>query len=165
MNFFGEINFGANTADFRVGMFAIAGLAVYGIWSLLRWLSRGPKTPDPWNDEVAAEIEGLNATPLCPHCLARHGELEHFCPDCGGPVGAYTNLMPFPYLFSVGHMLRIGTSGTFKDSRFLITGFFLFAIAEYAVLAPVYWWMLLKNVTRLRSSNQSEAQPPVSKPG
>jgi hypothetical protein len=64
--------------------------------------------------------------------------------------------MPFPCLFSLGHVLRIGTAGTFKRSRFLIAGFVLFAIAEYAVLAPVYWFMLLKNVTCLRSSNPSE---------
>ena len=157
----GQLNFVTDPPDRRIGMLAIAGLAAYGIWVFVRWMLQGPKTPDPWDDGVAAEIENENATPLCPHCLARHGELDHFCPDCGGPVGAYTNLMPFPYLFSVGHLLRIGTDGTFKRSRFLIVGFFLFAIAEYAVLAPVYWFMLLKNITRLRSSNRSEVEPPV----
>jgi hypothetical protein len=50
----GQFNFVTDTPDRRNGMFAIAGPAAYGIWVLVRWMLQGPKTPDPWVDEVAA---------------------------------------------------------------------------------------------------------------
>jgi hypothetical protein len=163
----GQLKFVTDTPDRHIGMLAITGLAAYGILVFVRWMLQGPKTPDPWGDEVAAEIEGENAQPLCPHCLARHGELEHFCPDCGAPVGACTSLMPPLYLFSIGHILRMGTAGTFKRSPFLVAGYFFASFTGFAfltpfgLLTPVYWFMLLKNITRLRSSNQPGAEPPV----
>jgi hypothetical protein len=55
-------------------------------------------------------------------------------------------LLPFPYLFSIGHTLRIGTDGRFKRSPLTITGFLLVGLAEYALFAPVYWFVFLKRL-------------------
>jgi hypothetical protein len=95
---------------------------------------------------VAAEIAGEDSTPVCHRCLTPHSAEVYFCPECGAPVGTYTNWLPFPYLFSIGHTLRIGTEGTFKRSPLVIAGFFLFSLAEYTVFAPVYWVQFLKHV-------------------
>lgn len=119
-------------------------------WPILKWTWKIQKTPDPWGSEVSAALDENQATPLCPNCLTPHEEADHFCRECGGPVGPYTNLLPFPYLFSIGHMLRSGTSGSFRRSPVPVIGYFLVAIVEYAVFAPVYWVFLIKNMLQLR---------------
>jgi hypothetical protein len=69
-----------------------------------------------------------------------------FCSACGAAVGRYTNWLPYPYLFSVGHVLRIGTSGDFKQSALTITGFLFLGLVEYTVFAPIYWFMLARGI-------------------
>ena len=118
----------------RVGVLAIAILLCLGLWMLIRWLFNGPQQPDPWSDEVATEIAKDDAVPLCHRCLAPHESWVDFCPDCGAPVGPFTNWLPYPYLFSIGHTLRIGASGDFRRSPLTIVGFFCLGIAEYALL-------------------------------
>ena len=54
----------------RVGLLAIAILFCFGLWMFIRWLFSGPPRPDPWSDEVAAEIAKDDAVPLCHRCLA-----------------------------------------------------------------------------------------------
>ena len=134
----------------QVGIWAVAGLCCYGIWVLMRRLFAGPRSPDPWDEAVAAEIEEKDATPLCHRCLTPHGTLANFCPECGATVGKYTNWLPYPYIFSVGHTLRIGTSGEFKRSPLTVIGFFVFSLLEYTVFAPIYWVMFLLNLRKAR---------------
>ena len=148
----------------RVGLLAIAILLCFGLWMLIRWLFSGPPQPDPWSDEVAAEIAKDDAVPLCHRCLAPHDSSLDFCPDCGAPVGPYTNWLPYPYLFSIGHTLRIGTSGDFRRSPLTIAGFFCLGIVEYALFAPVYWFMLLKGLSDRGPSNAPSDPPPEVSP-
>ena len=146
------------------GILAIAILLCLGLWMLIRWLFTGPPRPDPWSDEVAAEIAKEDAVPLCHRCLAPHDSRVDFCPDCGAPVGPYTNWLPYPYLFSIGHTLRIGASGDFRRSPLTIVGFFCLGIAEYALFAPVYWFMLLKGLSAHGKSGPPSDPPPLEPP-
>src|SRR5437867_11263453 len=111
--------------DRLIGILGLLILSAYGLVMLIRWLRNAPIAPEPWSDEIAAEIAGDNGVPLCHRCLSPHDLLVNFCPDCGAPVGTYTNLLPYPYLFSVGHTLRIGTEGNFKHSPLVVAGFLL----------------------------------------
>lgn len=139
-----------------VGFLAIAGLVCYFLVRYLkRWLSRPPLLPDPWDDQVSADLAAGKGAPICHRCLVPHDPLINFCSACGAPVGQYTNWMPYPYLFTVGHTLRIGTSGTFRRSPLTIGGFILLAFAEYAMFAPIYWLRMFLNI-----SNEHLSSPP-----
>src|SRR5437870_13759987 len=94
-----------------VGLLGLCALIGFAVWALFRWLQRDPSTPEPWGAEVAAELAKEEAVPLCHRCLVPHDSLKDFCSNCGAAVGQYTNWLPYPYLFSIGHTLRIGTSG------------------------------------------------------
>ena len=148
----------------RVGVLGIVILLCLGLWMLIRWLFSGPQRPDPWSDEVAAEIAKDDAVPLCHRCLAPHESWVDFCPDCGAPVGAYTNWLPYPYLFCIGHTLRIGASGDFRRSPLTIAGFLCLGLAEYALFAPVYWFMLLKGLSTRGKSEPPSDPPPGDSP-
>src|SRR5882672_8890806 len=110
------MNYGNGDPALSFDAFAMVALFCGGCWAFIRWLSNAPITPDPWGDQVAAEIAKDETPPLCHRCLTPQEPLADFCPDCGAPVGMYTNWLPYPSLFSVGDALRMGTSGTFKSS-------------------------------------------------
>src|SRR6266566_4837636 len=148
----------------RAGVLGIVILLCLGLWMFIRWLFSGPQQPDPWSDEVAAEIGKDDAVPLCHRCLGPHDSLVDFCPNCGAPVGTYTNWLPYPYLFSIGHTLRIGASGDFRRSPLTIAGFFCLGIVEYALFAPIYWFMLLKGLSVRGQSKPPSAPPPGESP-
>lgn len=143
-----QIGHNASSPEMQLGVWAAAGLCGYGIWVLMRRLFTGPRSPDPWDEVVAAEIEREDATPLCHRCLTPHNSSAYFCPECGATVGEYTNLLPYPYIFSVGHTLRIGASGNFKRSPLTVIGFFVFSLLEYTLFAPVYWVIFLLNLRK-----------------
>src|SRR5689334_21297094 len=108
------MNFAAltlGTSEYRVVLLAASVVGCFGLWRFARWLVAGAQKPEPWDDEVAAAMTSEEAVPLCCRCLEPHHESADFCPVCGAPVGTYTNLLPFPYLFSLGDLLRVGTSG------------------------------------------------------
>lgn len=121
-----------------VALLAMLGIVGYAGWLFLRWFLGGSPSPDPWGPQVAADLEDTEARPLCHRCLARQETPADFCRECGAPVGRYTNLMPFPYLFSVGHELRIGTSGQFKRSFLTVAGFPLLALAVEPLIGLIY---------------------------
>lgn len=137
----------ANEPESLIAFLAILGLACLGIWALVRKIRSVPLTPDPWDNLAETEIADGNALPLCHRCLTAHDDSLDFCPKCGAAVGQYTNWLPYPYLFSMGHMLRIGTSGKFKKTPLNILGFVLLACAEYMIFAPVYWMLLFLKIT------------------
>ena len=120
------------------------------LWRFIRWFSEEPRPPEPWDEQVAAAIAQDDATPLCCRCLQPHPPFADFCPECGAPVGTYTNLLPFPYIFSLGDLLRIGTGGVFNRTPVTLVGFVLVSLAEYTVFAPFYWLMFMKNLERQR---------------
>jgi hypothetical protein len=137
-----------------VGFLGVMVLAGAGLWVVGRWLLDAPLHPDPWDAQIRTELEDEEASPLCHRCLDPHSPLANFCPRCGAPVGACTNLMPYSYLFSVGHTLRIGTDGEFKHSPLTIVGFLLFAFAQYGPFAPVFWFVFLKRLSRPETPGQ-----------
>jgi hypothetical protein len=118
-----------------------------GVRWRLRWLQASPRTSDPWEAALNEAVQGDDAVPLCHRCLAPHDPQAHFCHDCGAAVGSYTNWLPFPQLFSVGHILRVGTDGRFKHSPLTISGFIFLSIAEYHLFAPIYWFLFFRGIT------------------
>lgn len=144
------------TPEQVVGALALLGLSGIAVWRLGKWFLQSPAKPDPWDAQVAVEVSQENATPLCPHCLLPQPAAADFCTNCGATVGQYTNWLPFPQLFSIGHVLRIGAFGKFKRSRLIIFGFWFFGLFEYSVFAPFYWFRLLQN----RFQPGPESHPP-----
>jgi hypothetical protein len=130
------------------------------LWAFVRWLTAKPESPDPWDEEIAADLETGNGTPLCHHCLTPHHDSADFCPQCGAAVGLYTNYLPFPRLFSIGHTFRIGTNENFRRSFLTIGGFFFLSIFEYGFFFPVYWFRLIQNLSRSQPSSTDAAESP-----
>ena len=160
MILFGQLNQAKSDPELSIRILAVAALACYGAWALRQWVLKGPTPPDPWDETIASEIEKDEAIPLCHRCLTPYDSSTDFCSKCGTTVGQYTNWLPYPYLFSVGHTLRIGTSGDFNRSLLTVFGFFLFSLAEYALFAPVYWVVFLSKLLQPRPQNTSPDQPP-----
>src|SRR5262245_40257507 len=115
----------------QAGLLAALALAIGLAWLFWKWLASRPPQPDPWDDQVAVEMNAESAVPLCHRCLEPHDPLLNFCPQCGAPVGQYTNLLPLPYLYSLGHTLRLGASGEFKHSPGNIAALMLMGVAQY----------------------------------
>lgn len=135
-------------------------------WLVVRsfraWLAK-PVSPDPWGPEVAEALEQPDATPLCPRCQCPH-ELNHwFCPECGHSVGDYNNFSPYLYLFSLGEVLRDGTSGRFRKSWLTVTGYLMLSLIEYVVFAPIYWFFLFRNLSAKPPTDQAAVESPVIK--
>jgi hypothetical protein len=141
-----ELSHGPGDPDLLVGILAVTALLSWGVWMLMNHVRSGPAPPDPWDKSIAVEIGKEDATPLCHRCLTAHDSSTDFCPACGAAVGRYTNWLPYPQLFSIGHALRIGSSGEFRRSPLIVFGFFLFSLAEYSLFAPVYWILMLRSL-------------------
>lgn len=124
----------------------VFGVLSFAFVSVIRWFLYGPSKPDPWDEQTASDLREGNCTPICHRCLNPHDLSVNFCPECGAPVGKYTNLLPFLYPFSIGHTLRIGTFGRFKQSPLTVIGFIVLAFAEYSLIAPFYWVRLFLNM-------------------
>jgi hypothetical protein len=142
--------------EWEIGILALMFLGGAGIYGLLHWLFSGPRSADPWGDEVEKGLESDEALPLCHRCLHEHSPAVDFCPHCGATVGQYTNWLPYPYIFSLGDTLRLGTAGAFHRTVLTELGFILLAVAEYAVFAPFYWIFLFQP----RSPRPSPLEPP-----
>lgn len=126
---------------------AIAGtalMATAGLVALVRWFTTGPEAPDPWGEDIKEKIALDGTPPLCHRCLLPNPPETDFCRHCGATVGMYTNLLPLPYIYSVGDTLRLGTSGAFRRTPLTVAGFWLLGLAEYSIFAPVYWYRLAR---------------------
>lgn len=163
MCIFAETVGGLASPERRAAFLGIAFLAGCGLWAFARSIFKAPRQPDPWDQQVATELDQDDCTPLCHHCLTPHDRMKDFCSNCGAAVGPYTNFLPFPYLFSIGHGLRIGTSERFRRSPLILAGFVLLSVAEYAVFAPVYWFKLAKNLNQI--STEPQIIPPPAEAG
>ncbi len=130
-----------NAADpaWRIGVAALVLLAAAMVYLVIRWFFSGPRSAEPWGEEVDKELDSDEAVPLCHRCLVPHSPAADFCPNCGATVGQYTNWLPYPYIFSLGDTLRLGTAGQFHRTFVTEFGFLLLALAEYSVFAPLYW--------------------------
>jgi hypothetical protein len=157
-----ELSSNHRSPEGLVALLAIVTMVAISGWRLLSRWSNTPPTPDPWDAEMGAGRATAEAAPLCHQCLQPHTDGLDFCPACGAPVGQYTNYLPFPYLFSVGHALRVGTSGTFRRSKLTVAGFLVFSLLEYVIFAPVYWFIFLRRLGKPASPPAGE--PPPSPP-
>ena len=124
------------------------------------WFAK-PATPDPWGPEVTAAMDEPNATAVCPHCQCPHEVTSWFCSECGRSVGDYNNLNPYLYLFSLGEVLREGTSGRLRKSWLTVAGFIFLSLIEYVVFAPIYWFFLFRNLSRQNPDGPASQAPPV----
>jgi len=110
---------------------AVAGAALIVGFVLWRWLGswlRRPVTPAPWGPEIAEAMERPEAMPPCPHCQCPHEAQRWFCPECGRGVGDYNTFNPYLNLFSVGEVLREGTSSRVRKTWLTVTGFLVLSL-------------------------------------
>lgn len=161
MTIFGQFSSGTIEPERLVAILAAAGLIGFALWRGIRWILETKPTPDPWDEMTAAELMQDEAVPLCHHCLSPHDTSIDFCRECGTPVGQYTNWLPFPQLFSIGHVLRTGTNGDFKRTPLTVLGFMLFSFEQYALFAPIYWIIFLRTILGQHRQPPSKEPPPA----
>ncbi len=131
------------------------------LYALVRWVQTAPVRPDPWDTEIEAGLHDPETSPVCHHCSTPLPAEPLFCPECGCAVGAYNNLLPYPYVFSLGEVFRNGTLGKFRLNVLTIVGFLLVSLLQpLFFLVPVYWFFLLRNVARIRKGDTGA--PPAS---
>jgi hypothetical protein len=138
-----------------LGFLVLLGVGLYSLVLLLKRLAQTPPSPDPWDAETASRVEDADAPVLCHRCLVPNNPGADFCENCGAAVGEYTNYLPYPYVFSLGHILRVGTAGEFRRSPVTVLGFILLAVAVYKIFAPVYLVFFFRNLPK----KESLAQP------
>ena len=152
----------SSNPEIMLGFVVAMALGLYGLVMLLKWLLTGPAKPDPWDRDVAAKVEDPKTPLLCHRCLVPNDPQADFCENCGAAVGQYTNYLPFPYIFSLGHLLRLGTTGEFRRSRITVLGFILLALAEYTVFAPIYWFQFFRRKPAHWGKGPLRSQPQQS---
>jgi hypothetical protein len=118
------------------------------VWLFTEWIHRATLTPEPWGSELDQAIENEEVPPVCPHCSATYSEADYFCPACGESVGCYNNYSPYLYIFSMGDVLRRGTSEKIQVNAFTVTGYLVLSLCQYFWLAPIYWVMFFINLAR-----------------
>jgi hypothetical protein len=152
----------ANAAELRVALVATVAVAGFILWrGLVRWFRR-PASPDPWGPEITEALKSPESTPICPHCQTPHEHARWFCSDCGRAVGDYNNWNPYLYLFSIGEVLREGTSGPIRKSWLTVVGYLILSLAEYLIFAPLYWYFLFRNLARKPAP--TEPSGPAARP-
>lgn len=150
-----------------VATFAILFMAVVGVWFAARRFLTTPVTPDPWSPEIAEELERPDCGPICHRCLAPHEFNAHFCPNCGAPVNACTNLMPLLYIYSIGDALRAGTNENCRKSPMSLLGFIAlggaagFLLPVGPLFSLVYWAKLFSS----SRGASGDIPPPLSDSG
>lgn len=141
----------------------VAGLGVgflilAGLWRLIAWVREAPQRPDPWDAETERRLEEPEAMEICHRCFNPQPPNAWFCEHCGGAVGPYNNLMPYLNVFSEGEVFRNGTAGRLRANPVIIAGYLLLSLSAYAVLAPIFWVFLIRNLKRPREE-QPDRQP------
>lgn len=132
-------------------LFIAVGIVAVFCWRLLRWMSSGTRTADPWDETVAAAIQ--NAPPLCHKCLVPQDHDGWFCPNCGASVGPYNNYLPNMWMFAHGEMLRSGTCEPVRRKAGLILFYLVIPLATFAIFAPFYWCAFLLNLGKTPQSD------------
>jgi hypothetical protein len=138
--------------------------AMVGTWAVVYWIQGVSVTPDPWGPELDLAIQNDELPPSCVHCSATYSETDHFCPGCGAAVGDYNNCNPYLYVFSLGEVLRLGTSGRFRVNWLTVGGFLLLS-TEYACFAPVYCIFFFLNLGGSPAKPVDEPPPLATETG
>lgn len=138
--------------NLTVGIYAVIGMAGFLFWRLIVWVRDAPAKPDPWDAEVAQQLQEAQET--CPNCSTPQSPTAWFCPHCGRAVGPYNNMMPFVQIFSEGEVFRNGTSGRFRNRRMVLIGYILISLGMFSVFAPIFWISLLRNFRRSAGTEQ-----------
>jgi hypothetical protein len=126
-------------------------------WVMVRWvLSAENPSPDPWGPEIEQAIQDRDAKPVCHSCLTPQPPMGWFCPECGTAVGQYNNYMPFLYVFSQGEVMRAGVLDHVRPSPVVVIGYLLCSLTSFAVFAPVYWYLLFRNLNSHATRSSDE---------
>jgi hypothetical protein len=148
-----------------LAILAICGALVYG---LVFWVMEAPCTADPWGKEITNAINNDDAVPVCHHCFTPQPRSGWFCPECGAIVGPYCNCMPYLYIFSQGEVLRAGVTERLRHGPLIVIGYILVSLATFSVglvlLAPIYWFLLFKNLCRTESAPSAPMYPAAAQP-
>lgn len=144
--------------EIELVVLVVLGIAVVGIFRAFKWLTTGPRTPDPWDATVEDAVEREDAVPLCSHCLTPQQHNGWFCPECGATVGPYCNYLPLVYPFSLGECVRAGTAGLVRRNWLTMTGYLLLAFCFLPFLLAAFYLLLFFDNLR-RTASQSVAQP------
>jgi len=139
-----------------IGVIGIIGLGCAAVYAFFKWLSAGPRTPDPWGPEVEEAVQKEEAVAVCPHCLTLQAHNGWFCPGCGSVSGQYGNYLPSVYIFSIGEAARAGVEHPNRWRPFVTAGYVLIALGFFSVLAPAYCLFLFINLSRNKGRSLSE---------
>ena len=146
---------------------AIGGLAIFGLviamfWRLIVWVREAPVRPDPWDKEIAEKVADPEIVQTCTHCSTEQPPDGWFCPHCGAAVGPYINWMPYVHIFSIGEVLRNGSSGRVRSSPMIIIGYVLYALLQYTIAVPLYLFFFFRNLRRTKATEAAESTKPES---
>jgi hypothetical protein len=136
---------GMNSGELAVGVAALAVTGGFAFWRVLLWIRNSPIHPDPWDTATQQAVEQPDAPEVCYHCATPLPPGSWFCEHCGRAVGPYNNLMPYVNAFSEGEVYRSGVLEHVRRSPLLIAGYLLISLS-YLIFAPIYWFLLFKNL-------------------
>jgi hypothetical protein len=157
-----------------IGGVALGGLALTGLWRFIVWVREAPVRPDPWDAETEQKLSEPEAQEVCHHCLAPQPSNAWFCEHCGSAVGPYNNWMPYIHIFSIGEVLRNGVMDKLRPNVLTISGYLLLSVNFFffIIIRPhiaslgfvllifaallLYWFLLFKNLKRLREEKPGE---------
>jgi len=107
---------------------------------------------------VEAALNQGEAVPLCHHCLTPQEHNGWFCPVCGSTTGPYCNYLPYVCIFSQGEALRSGVVEPVRRSPLVVAWYFLFSFSVLGIVAPLYWFFLVRNLRRSRGPGPDTPQ-------
>jgi len=144
---------------------AVGVLCFFRLGLALRdWGRRLTVAPDPWDAEIAEKLNQPDCTPVCHHCFTPQLHDKWFCPECGAAVGPYNNCLPYIHIFSEGEVLRNGLRNHLTRNPLTVMGYLLFSTSQYGVFAPIYWYLLFKNLRQSIPGEQADQEDPPALP-
>lgn len=127
------------------------------------WSHHFPVKPDPWDAEIAEKLKQPDCVPVCHHCFTPQEHDKWFCPECGASVGPYNNYLPYIHIFSEGEVLRNGVRSHVARNPLTVVGYLCFSTLEYLIFAPLYWYLLFRNLRREQTSQEGAPAAPQSR--
>jgi len=122
-----------------------AGVSRKSAWRLVHQVVRDRDLAEKQTEEV----ELAHATPICPYCMHPVDWLDHFCPNCAGPVTAIASFDPMGQIYSSGRAYRLAATdkkpkGIVVLAMWLIFGPIVISlISTLCIFAASYGWIRL----------------------